>query len=234
MNYKKFIRIFLLVLIVIGIGLLLTQKMWVPRLVDVIIGQENIQTIPPASPLIVGNDKDEHGCISSAGYSWCAVKNKCLRVWEEKCETSPIQKPITCTPNWKCGWESCNNGYQGMIAVDSNNCGLPSTNVNIACPALARICDSSTQTSERVTKKVGEKEFNFLIQKINTNSIDGLMYTLYPVAMLQGKTQTLHLGDTVGYSCEGKTAILSNIDVINRIVIFNETIKNAPPGGCPI
>ncbi len=35
---------------------------------------------------IVGNDRDEHGCIGSAGYSWCEVKNKCLRVWEEKCE----------------------------------------------------------------------------------------------------------------------------------------------------
>ena len=35
---------------------------------------------------IVGGDKDEHGCIGSAGYSWCAEKNKCLRVWEEKCE----------------------------------------------------------------------------------------------------------------------------------------------------
>lgn len=35
---------------------------------------------------MVGNDKDEHGCIGSAGYSWCAAKNKCLRSWEEKCE----------------------------------------------------------------------------------------------------------------------------------------------------
>lgn len=139
MNYKKFIRIFLLILIIIGIGLLFTQKMWVPRLVDVIISQENIQTIP-TSPLIVGNDRDEHGCIGSAGYSWCSIKNKCLRVWEEKCETSPIQKLIVCIPNWQCGWGSCNNGYQRMTAVDSNNCGLPSTNVNIACPALARAC----------------------------------------------------------------------------------------------
>lgn len=139
MNYKKFIRIFLLVLIIIGIGLLLTQKMWVPRLVDAIIGPENIQTIP-TPPLIVGNDRDEHGCIGSAGYTWCPIKNKCLRVWEEKCETSPVQKSIACTPNWQCGWEACNNGYQGMTAVDSNNCGLPSTNVKIACPALARVC----------------------------------------------------------------------------------------------
>jgi hypothetical protein len=35
---------------------------------------------------ILGGDRDEHGCIGSAGYSWCEVKQKCLRVWEEKCE----------------------------------------------------------------------------------------------------------------------------------------------------
>ncbi len=34
---------------------------------------------------MVGNDKDEHGCIGSAGYSWCEAKQKCLRTWEEKC-----------------------------------------------------------------------------------------------------------------------------------------------------
>lgn len=34
---------------------------------------------------LVGNDRDAHGCIGSAGYSWCEVKQKCLRVWEEKC-----------------------------------------------------------------------------------------------------------------------------------------------------
>ena len=37
---------------------------------------------------IVGGDKDEHGCIGSAGYSWCQIKQKCLRVWEEKCEAT--------------------------------------------------------------------------------------------------------------------------------------------------
>lgn len=40
----------------------------------------------PCEGQIVGNDRDEHGCIGSAGYSWCALKDKCLRVWEEKCE----------------------------------------------------------------------------------------------------------------------------------------------------
>jgi hypothetical protein len=34
---------------------------------------------------LVGNDRDAHGCIPSAGYSWCELKQKCLRVWEEPC-----------------------------------------------------------------------------------------------------------------------------------------------------
>lgn len=38
-----------------------------------------------SAPLL-GGDRDEHGCIPSAGYSWCEIKKKCLRVWEEPCE----------------------------------------------------------------------------------------------------------------------------------------------------
>ena len=29
-----------------------------------------------------GADRDEHDCIRSAGYSWCAKEGKCLRPWE--------------------------------------------------------------------------------------------------------------------------------------------------------
>jgi hypothetical protein len=35
---------------------------------------------------IIGGDKDEHGCLIAAGYSWCQAKQKCLRVWEESCQ----------------------------------------------------------------------------------------------------------------------------------------------------
>ena len=48
----------------------------------------------------------------------------------------------SCTPNWTCGWGPCKNGYQGMTAVDSNNCGLPAVNIEIACPAIARACSN--------------------------------------------------------------------------------------------
>ncbi|MFH0770288.1 MAG: hypothetical protein V1926_02825 [Candidatus Peregrinibacteria bacterium] len=43
---------------------------------------------PPAetsSSPVVGGDRDVHGCIGSAGYSWCGEAQKCLRIWEDPC-----------------------------------------------------------------------------------------------------------------------------------------------------
>ena len=34
----------------------------------------------------IGGMKPGEKCLSSAGYSWCEAKNKCLRAWEERCE----------------------------------------------------------------------------------------------------------------------------------------------------
>lgn len=31
---------------------------------------------------LVGNDRDEHGCIGSAGYTWSYALHDCVRVWE--------------------------------------------------------------------------------------------------------------------------------------------------------
>lgn len=45
-----------------------------------IYNQKQGQTNPA-----LGGDRDEHGCIPSAGYSWCEAKQNCLRVWEEPC-----------------------------------------------------------------------------------------------------------------------------------------------------
>ncbi|MFA6306487.1 MAG: hypothetical protein WCV70_02215 [Patescibacteria group bacterium] len=58
---------------------------------------ETPAVIPPqqeennAEPLI-GGDKDEHGCLGPAGYQWCEVKNKCLRIWEEACYAGAEQE----------------------------------------------------------------------------------------------------------------------------------------------
>jgi hypothetical protein len=34
---------------------------------------------------LIGGQRDKHGCLIPAGYSWCESKKKCLRVWEEPC-----------------------------------------------------------------------------------------------------------------------------------------------------
>ena len=39
--------------------------------------------LPEKKPILVGGDKDSHGCLIGAGYSWDDAKQKCVRVWEE-------------------------------------------------------------------------------------------------------------------------------------------------------
>lgn len=61
------------------------------------------------SPQLVGNDADEHGCLGSAGYSWCELKNKCLRTWEEPCapadQTEDISASIKVALVAKYNWD---------------------------------------------------------------------------------------------------------------------------------
>jgi len=41
------------------------------------------QSQPEVPP--VGSYRDSHGCIPSAGYSWCGAMQKCIRPWETNC-----------------------------------------------------------------------------------------------------------------------------------------------------
>ena len=81
---KNFILGILTVVVIVGVGFFAYQygKNQTGK-------QINNPQISPAiiSPteMLVGNDRDEHGCIGSAGYEWCVAKNKCLRSWEETC-----------------------------------------------------------------------------------------------------------------------------------------------------
>ncbi len=64
---------------------------------------------------LVWNDRDEHGCIASAWYTWCEAKQKCLRLWEETCEEA-----IVCTMEWapvcwKINWEYKTYGNKCML-----------------------------------------------------------------------------------------------------------------------
>ena len=55
-------------------------------------------------PHIIGGDRDEHGCLIAAGYSWCDTKQKCIRIFGENCTenaTAQIANPasVNCINN---------------------------------------------------------------------------------------------------------------------------------------
>lgn len=81
-KFGKFISIALTVLIASGavVGISYALK----KCCSVVEDKINLEEIKGP---VVGGDRDEHGCIGSAGYSWCEEKQKCLRVWEEECAT---------------------------------------------------------------------------------------------------------------------------------------------------
>jgi hypothetical protein len=71
---------------------------------------------------IVGNDTDEHGCIGSAGYSWCEAKQKCLRTWEENC-TIETDIPETSIPETNAQTNAkgfCNKENVGSVNICEN------------------------------------------------------------------------------------------------------------------
>ena len=49
------------------------------------VTKDTVTTNAYTTVVVDGNDRDEHGCIASAGYSWCQPLNKCHRPWETSC-----------------------------------------------------------------------------------------------------------------------------------------------------
>jgi hypothetical protein len=42
--------------------------------------------------VVIGTDKDENGCVASAGYRWSILKNNCTRVFEEGYRLNTIEE----------------------------------------------------------------------------------------------------------------------------------------------
>lgn len=77
---------------------------------------------------IVGGDKDEHGCIGSAGYTWCEAKQKCLRIWEENCSGEDMNEELCSSAGGH--WNNCSNKCQ----ID--NQGIEGAACTMQCEAL--------------------------------------------------------------------------------------------------
>jgi len=62
--------------------------------------------------VLVGSDKDSHGCLPSAGYRWCKAMSKCIRPWEEnmKSESDFVGKCTKSTPSFLVGSDTDSHG----------------------------------------------------------------------------------------------------------------------------
>ncbi len=52
------------------------------------------KTIPVTTTttlVVIGGDKDSHGCLVGAGYSWCPSAKECQRLWEGTCSPDFIK-----------------------------------------------------------------------------------------------------------------------------------------------
>ncbi len=68
-----------------------------------------MQCVPVCSllePKPIGGERDEHGCLGAAGYSWCESKQKCIRPWEEECV---LEEEDECSSDSDCVTDGCSS-----------------------------------------------------------------------------------------------------------------------------
>ncbi|MFN3755916.1 MAG: hypothetical protein ACK4RM_03070 [Flavobacterium sp.] len=58
-----------------------------------VVKEEDFNEIDTLSISLVGADKDENGCLSTAGYTWSVLKQECVRLFEVAFVLPPIQSP---------------------------------------------------------------------------------------------------------------------------------------------
>ena len=46
----------------------------------------------PQQEMMVGGDRDEHGCIGSAGFTWSALRGECIQVFEVGTRLNPVEE----------------------------------------------------------------------------------------------------------------------------------------------
>lgn len=75
---------------------------------------------------VPGADKDEHGCLPSAGYSWCEATSSCIRPWEEG-----IQSPSDFKEH--CGKKADEKPEAEADENRNHECNCPPTEVVYPC-----------------------------------------------------------------------------------------------------
>jgi len=90
--------------------------------------QNKNQAVAPAIEQPIGGQKDEHGCLGPAGYSWCAAKNKCIRPWEQYCTAaSPTTAIFKCdgAKTIAATFYPTDDKYVDLVLSDGRNMSVP-------------------------------------------------------------------------------------------------------------
>jgi len=77
---------------------------------------------------LVGGDRDAHGCIGSAGYTWCAARSACIRTWETYCTAAPAKTvTFTCTGSStiKASFYPTDDKFVDLELSDSRKMSVP-------------------------------------------------------------------------------------------------------------
>lgn len=88
----------------------------------------------------VGDDRDDHGCIGSAGYQWCPSTQKCQRMWEEYCKEYADQyKEEKVIVNE--GFEQCSFGKEWVCKrITTGELADPLVPNEIVCGCSPKTC----------------------------------------------------------------------------------------------
>ena len=75
---------------------------------------------------VVGDDKDKHGCIASAGYTWSEAQKDCIRLWEKGVRMNAVMMRRRCCfwcsvpilPKWNCSFRKrkCRMRFWSAVA----------------------------------------------------------------------------------------------------------------------
>ncbi len=114
------------------------------------------------------------------------------------------------------------------IGVNGQSCGSATTTVGQG--------SNSSEMGREVTVGAGGRISNFVVQGVDysNGTVDGLLYTMYPVASDVGVNTTLHINGKVGYRCDNTQAILTSVNANNTATFTTIVNSSANVGGCPI
>jgi len=108
---------------------------------------------------LIGGEKDSHGCLIAAGYSWCEAKQKCLRTWEEQCEetttTTTIQIFSTTTSNTTTPTTTTT-----IKILPPTNITVPPTTIPIAAPSTV----SAEEQLQILSVSVDSKSYSAILE----------------------------------------------------------------------